>query len=167
MVKEGTFRPDLYYRLNVINLNIPPLREHPEDIPLLTQHSLSQLYHETGIYKRIKENCLELLSQFSWPGNVRQLFYFIEKAAIKTDDDVISGKDLPAEIQPTNGVVQKVQLQRGLDNVLAQVEREEILRTLEETQYNKCKAASILGISRSRLYRKLVQYEEEEKTPGA
>lgn len=166
LIKEGKFRKDLYYRLNVFNLNIPPLREHPEDIPLLIQHFLSKLYHETGIYRRMSDECLKALLDYQWPGNIRELRFLIDRLALKTDSEIIQLEDLPIEILSNVQMPKKTE-GMGLDNILEQVEHEIIMKTLEKTHFNKRKAASILKIPRSRLYRKLETYYAKGKgTPA-
>jgi DNA-binding NtrC family response regulator len=152
---QGRFREDLYYRLNVIEIELPPLRERKEDIPLLIQHFVKKF---SGELKKnlqgVSESTLRCLLNYSWPGNVRELENVIQRAIILSQDDVVQREDLPSPIlrQADDNVVEK-----GLREhySLAELEREYIRKVLMEVGGNKSKAAEILGLDRKTLYRKL------------
>ncbi|BCV23744.1 sigma-54-dependent Fis family transcriptional regulator [Gelria sp. Kuro-4] len=164
LVAAGRFRADLYYRLNVYNLYIPPLRQHPEDIPLLAKHFLSQLYHQTGIYREADQDCLRALGRYRWPGNVRELRYTLERMAIKSDREVLEERDIPPDIREEGRALCGAPNDASdLNAILARVEEETIRRVLRETNYNKRRAAQVLGIPRSRLYRRLQGYQSGKK----
>ncbi|RKY96660.1 MAG: hypothetical protein DRQ06_00870 [Candidatus Hydrothermota bacterium] len=159
MVAEGRFREDLYYRLNVVYIHLPPLRERKDDIPLLTNHFLKKY---TSLYnlppKKISDETMKILLEYSWPGNVRELENAIERAVILSEGDVIKPADLPEKIRDrfsVGGVSDQVSLS-GL--TLEELERRYILQVLDETGWNKNRAAQILGIDPSTLYRKLQRY---------
>ncbi len=160
MVKENRFRKDLYYRLNVITMEIPPLRKRKEDVPLLIDHFLSRISSVHGSPpKRVTKNALKALSGYSYPGNVRELANILERAATLTSADAIDGDDLPAEINkwasakasdlptlPEDGF--------DLEAVLKTMEEDFINQALSRTGGVRTKAASLLGISfRSLRYR--------------
>ncbi len=154
-VAAGRFREDLYYRLNVIEIDIPPLRDRREDIPILIKHFLSiSARNQNAPEKIVTPGALELLTQFSWPGNVRELEHVIERAMILSEDE-ITADDLPAKMR-------NVRAEGALDNELAtleDIERGHILSVLSASNSDKSKAARILGIDLSTLYRKLKRYE--------
>ncbi len=151
-MKKGTFREDLYYRLNVIPIFIPPLRERKDDISLLASHFLEKFSHEKG--KKIVDFSPEVMEIFlahPWPGNVRELENVIEHAVIIAKKDEISVKDLPQYILHKS--VQSEELA-----TLQDFEKDLILKTLKETNWNKHKAAKKLKINRSTLYGKMRRY---------
>lgn len=146
MEKTGKFRNDLYYRLNVFPITIPPLRERKEDIPALVHHFIEKIDS-----KGIDRKALAVLMEYDWPGNVRELQNAIERAAI-ISDDIISVDDLPANIKTGSSVVfGKFQL--GDEGVnLDELEKDLIRQALQKTGGNKTRAAELLGITRRRLY---------------
>ncbi len=151
-MRKGTFREDLYYRLNVIPIFVPPLRERKDDIPLLTSHFLQKFSHEKGKeVTSIASEVMELFLAHSWPGNVRELENVIEHASIIAKKDKILPKDLPQYL-----------LQKPLPNQqlfsLKDHERDLILKALEETNWNKHQASKRLKITRSTLYGKMKRY---------
>jgi DNA-binding NtrC family response regulator len=151
-MKKGTFREDLYYRLNVIPIFVPPLRERRDDIPLLASHFLQKFSHEKGKeVTSISPEVMEILLDHSWPGNVRELENVIEHAAIIAKKDKILPKDLPQSLLqkplPTQHLVSLQDYERSL-----------ILKTLEETNWNKHQASKRLRINRSTLYGKMRRY---------
>lgn len=158
MVEEGEFREDLYYRLNVIRIDLPPLRERPEDIPLLIDSLLAKL--STKLRKNIKgisTDALNLLQEYHWPGNVRELENILELAMNMTDEQFLDYDDFPC-------VVRKVQRntkgkRRNLLDVLSQVEKDMLINALKETRGDKKIAARMLGIHPSALYRKLKKHD--------
>ena len=150
-VQEKTFREDLYYRLNVVPIRVPPLRERRGDIPILVDHFVDLYCRKVGVRrKRMAEEAMELLERHDWPGNVRELENAMERAVILQDETVIGPLDLPAKV-----CQQKAGRRPG---TLEDREKETILRILEETGGNKTQAAKILGIHPSTLYRKLKGY---------
>lgn len=164
-VKEGRFREDLYYRLHVLPLHVPPLRERPEDIPLLANHFLKKFAEVNGKpVQGISEPALKILMEYSWPGNVRELENVMERAVILGRFEVITPADLPEVLvahQP-----EYVLLDRGGRRrmTLEELEREYILQVLEEVKGNKQQAAERLGIDRKTLYRRLEQYQASPRT---
>jgi DNA-binding NtrC family response regulator len=140
-LKRGNFREDLYYRLNVIPLVLPPLRERRDDIPVLAEHFLKEICRRENIGERsIRMNALALLRKYDWPGNVRELRHVIERAAILTDSHYIEPQHL--------GLPEK--RRRSLNDLQA----EEITKVIEECNGNISNAAKILGVSRATLYRR-------------
>ena len=158
-IEEGRFRKDLYYRLNVIPINIPPLRERREDIPLLVTHFMERL---TGGAKSVSDEAMDILKSYDWPGNVRELENIIERAVILEDGDAVTAESLNVSIFPERLRKQaRSQTSGGLGVsgvTLEELERRYLLQTLEETGWKKKNAADILGINPSTLYRKLQRY---------
>ncbi|MHC4535129.1 MAG: sigma 54-interacting transcriptional regulator [Planctomycetota bacterium] len=163
LVEEGQFRQDLYYRIKVISMTIPPLRERKEDLPLLIDYFLAQYSHKLGKKScvTISDDVLELLLQHSWPGNIRELENAIQSAVIRTNSNVIYPEHLSEELRLTTDVshqaVETIQMNEGM--TLKEVEQEYILQTLIKTDYNVTQTAQILGISRRTLYNKLETYK--------
>jgi DNA-binding NtrC family response regulator len=160
LVREGKFREDLYYRLNVVKIEIPPLRERLEDIPLLVQVFLDEFAHENN--KRgiaLTSTAVAALQQYGWPGNVRQLRNAIEGLVVLSTGKAIGLKNLPEEIRASAASRPDVQVAVG--TTLAEMERRLILATLEQTEGNRAAAARMLGLGRKTLYRKLRQYGVE------
>ncbi|HEX6865339.1 MAG TPA: sigma-54 dependent transcriptional regulator, partial [Thermoanaerobaculia bacterium] len=149
-VAEGRFREDLYYRLKVVTLRIPPLRERPGDIAQLAEHFLALFCQEHGKPpKRLSPEALELLSRYSWPGNVRELRNVMESAVVFSQGDEISPAELPLEVRESTSVSTvgaPVQAVVGGPRTMADIERQAILETLERTDGHRAKAADILGI---------------------
>jgi len=162
-VQENRFREDLYYRLNVLNIVLPPLRQRREDIPLLLRAFFDRFADENGLPpKIISPEALTALTQYHWPGNVRELKNMTERMAIISKTETITLKDLPSDIQietPENPAVED-QLMAFTGLPLEKVERILIQRALEQTQNNRTRAADQLGISLRTLQRKLKEYEE-------
>ena len=164
-IKDGTFRADLYYRLNVIPIRIPPLRERCDDVPLLVEHFLKRIGGED---LRVSDDAMEVLTQYEWPGNVRELENIIERAVILADGDEINAASLNVSIFPENlrkrarGDTVSSVGDLGVSGIpLEDLERRYLLQTLEETGWKKKQAAEILGINPSTLYRKLQRYGME------
>ena len=152
-MEVGRFREDLYYRLHVIPITVPPLRERLSDLPLLAEHFLRLYSKKVGkSFAPIRPDVMKILMSHDWPGNVRELENVIEHAAVLAQGEAISPKDLPAYLQEPNRDV------RVVGESLEAMERQHLLRVLDECQGNKNLAASRLGISRSTLYRKLERY---------
>ena len=161
-VKAGRFREDLYFRINVVTIRLPPLRERPSDIPLLVNHFLAKYAaRERRADAGIAPAAMSTLEQHSWTGNVRELENVIERALALSKDGVILPSDLPAEVER-----EQIAAPPGLIDdrpTLAEVERRYIELILRETGDNKKRAAEILGIDRRTLYRTLERSEKESR----
>jgi DNA-binding NtrC family response regulator len=156
-VRQGRFRDDLYYRLNVIEIRIPPLRERREDLPMLTAHFMERLAHELGKeVTGISDEALKLLMDHDWPGNVRELENAIERALVTCRCNQLTEADF-AWLGSGPGTRQKWEVPGDLP--LAELERRAIIATLERTHGNVKEAAASLGVDRSTLYDKLKRYE--------
>ncbi len=148
-IRQGQFRDDLYYRLNVIKIHVPPLRERKEDIKPLSGYFLGKYTVKVPReIKGISQGALDALSAYDWPGNIRELENVIERAVILCDSDEITGKDLAITQR------QDTALPAGLEGV----EKEHILKVLEESGGNRTRASRMLGIDRKTLYLKLRKY---------
>ncbi|HHH35292.1 MAG TPA: sigma-54-dependent Fis family transcriptional regulator [Gammaproteobacteria bacterium] len=150
LVEAGEFRQDLFYRINVIELPMPSLRERREDIPLLAEHILDHLAREQGTPRpRLGESALAALARHAFPGNVRELENILERAMTLCDEDVITESDL--QLRPPSGDAPTAQGEDGaalsLEPYLGNVEKKTITQALEKTRYNKTAAARLLGIS--------------------
>ena len=172
MVEQGRFRKDLYFRLNVVNLRIPPLRQRREDIAPLALHFLARNEKETGVVRVISDSTLRLISDYDWPGNVRELENAIERACALSSGPLLHMGDLPTQLQ-------NFRLQQGsrvrLDEEesgrgraagaesdeivsIAEMEKQAILGTIRQLKGDKLMAAKLLGIGKTTLYRKLKEY---------
>ncbi len=164
-VREGKLREDLYYRLNVFPIHLPPLRERREDIPLLVQSFLSEFTaRNTKAVRAVSHDAMRALEQFNWPGNVRELRNVIERATILADGEFIEAEHLPLSlIQRSEANLPTLTLTPGM--TVDEAERRLILLTLEHTRNNKTRAAEILGISLKTLHNKLnrLKMEQEEE----
>ena len=157
-VKAGRFRADLFYRLNVIPLHIPPLRDRQNDIKLLTDHFITKFCSKLKCApKRISEEVTELLKAYRWPGNVRELENMIEQAVLLVRDDVIEASDMPDKINVTQPVCIVKETQPSTPT-LESIEKAYIHYIMSQTDGKKAKAAKILGIDTSTLYRKIERY---------
>ncbi len=156
MVKEGSFRQDLYYRINVIDLHIPPLRERRSDIPLLVDYALEKLASANGLAKpKLSDAALTMLQHYHFPGNVRELENILERAIALYDGIKIDSADLHLGVE-TPGASPKYASNKGLlENYLHSIEKKAILLALEENQWNKNAAAKQLGISLRSLHYRL------------
>jgi two-component system response regulator HydG len=160
-IRRGSFRTDLYYRLNVIALHLPTLRQRADDIPLLAEHFLSRLADaRQEPQKTLSPAALEALTSYSWPGNVRELENALERAAILTAGGEIEPSALPERV--TARVSEPLVAERTPANpTLEAVERAYIMWVLQSEGGNKSRAAEVLGIDPSTLYRKLSRYGVE------
>ena len=155
-VKEGDFREDLYYRLSVVPLHIPALRERKDDIPLLIDHFLKNFCKRINRpVPEIKSDALEILQEYSWPGNVRELEHTMERVLILEDTDVITARDLPSFISQRQG---EFQMFSEEPSTLEELEKKYIRFVLRRTQGKKTMAAEILGINRKTLGMKIKKY---------
>jgi two-component system response regulator HydG len=159
-IRRGSFRSDLYYRLNVISLHLPPLRDRLDDVPLLADHFLARLARErnTGdAPRKLTDEARAALQAYDWPGNVRELENALERAAIISRGEAVDASALPARI--TAGEASPIVSDRPPANpTLEVIERAYILWVLQAEGGNKARAAEVLGIDPSTLYRKLNRY---------
>jgi len=156
-VKDVRFREDLFYRINVVEIHLPPLRERKEDVPLLCHHFLSQFNKKFNKnIKGLSRKAQILLMNHTWEGNVRELQNVIESAAILTTKDYISDQEISKQLQKSTGLGKSISITPyGEDLSLEEVEKQHIANILKKTGGNKVKAAGILGLSRRSLYRKI------------
>ena len=160
-IRDGKLREDLYYRLNVFTLEVPPLRDRREDIAQLTQHFLREFTQsDPKAPSSVDNECLEVLKSYNWPGNVRELRNVIQRATVVAKGPLITVADLPPEVARKNSAKPGYEPKAG--SSLYDVERELIFKTLESTGGNKARAAEILGISLKTLYNRLEKYRGEE-----
>ncbi len=157
-VEEGSFREDLYYRLNVFHIILPQLRERNEDIPLLIQSFIEEfnVKNDKNI-KGVSREALKILKNYSWPGNVRELKNVIERAVIVSRNDVIEPEDLPEALMSRAAKAPKVEF--ALGTTMDEVERQYLFHTINFVDGNKTKAAKLLGISLKTLHNKLNKYK--------
>jgi two-component system response regulator HydG len=171
MVAQGLFRKDLYFRLNVVNLKIPPLRERRNDIAVLAAHFLERRHRETGVMHSFSEDATRLLTEYDWPGNVRELEHAIERACTLSSGPVLSMVDLPTQLQDFRMHRDAADLLAAGDGAgdghaspgggivsIADMEKQAILGTIRQLQGDKLMAARLLGIGKTTLYRKLKEY---------
>jgi DNA-binding NtrC family response regulator len=152
LVEERVFRPDLYYRLNVFSINIPPLRDRKEDIPLLAAHFLDKFARQMNRPpQRLAPETLDLLMRYEWPGNVRELENAMERALLMRREGDLKPEDFPFQLHPSAPVIASGQR-------LEDVEKAHIERVLAESRWNLSKAARILDIDRTTLYNKIRKY---------
>jgi transcriptional regulator with PAS, ATPase and Fis domain len=164
LVQREEFRSDLYYRLNVVSLLLPPLRERPEDIPLLCEHFISRFQRQRGKdISAISPDVMAAFMTYRWPGNVRELENAIEYAFILCPGGVIQAEHLP-EYLHAHGTVGASAETRG--STLADIERRVILQTLQRNDGRRAATARELGISKATLWRKLKKYSIEAPEPG-
>jgi two-component system response regulator HupR/HoxA len=165
MVAAGTFREDLYYRINVINLYIPPLRERPGDLPLLAQHFLDKHRRGPAPAKKLARACLERLLAYTWPGNVRELENEIERLVVFAGDDALIQEELLSrrirEPEPARTVTPG-DTGRSLPRAMDELERRMIVESLQRNDWNKTRAAAELEISRRNLIRLVQKYGLED-----
>lgn len=159
-MERGNFREDLFYRLNVVGLNVPPLRERKEDIPILAQHFLQQFVVQNS--KKIKgftPQAMEKLLKYIWPGNIRELMNAIERAVVLSRNEYLDAEELVL-MMADNSVDGKSEQSKLPDNVpLEEMEKRAILDALEASGRNKSEAARRLGITRKTLRKKLEKYK--------
>ncbi|HEV2644907.1 MAG TPA: sigma-54 dependent transcriptional regulator [Acidobacteriaceae bacterium] len=176
MVEQGHFRRDLYFRLNVVNLRIPPLRERRDDIPILADFFLERIEQETGRPHRLSDDSLRLLADYDWPGNVRELQHAIERTCAMSSGPILHTVDLPTQLQDFSAHLRQDALAANAlhsetsthapDGVvsIADMERQAILGTIRQLKGDKLMAARLLGIGKTTLYRKLKEYGVSDST---
>ncbi|GAC1701392.1 MAG: sigma-54 dependent transcriptional regulator [Candidatus Acidiferrum sp.] len=157
-LRDGTFRQDLYFRLNVVQIKLPPLRDRKGDIPLLVTAFLEKFSGGRGVTRTISDDAMRRLIAYDWPGNVRELENSIERAVALGSGPIVSVADLPSNLQHSSS---ERTPERDEILPLEEMERRAILRTLRETSGDKLAAARVLGIGKTTLYRKLKQYNVE------
>jgi two-component system response regulator HydG len=158
-IKKGRFREDLYYRLNVVSLEVPPIRERREDISLLADFFLKRYAEKNKrILKGFTPRAMDLLMRYDWPGNVRELENVVERAVIMARGEMITPAEFPDILQELDPEVKATYVDLSPGRTLKDVEKDMIIRTLEETAGNRTHAAKILGISRRTLQLKLKEY---------
>jgi DNA-binding NtrC family response regulator len=166
-VKKGTFRLDLFYRLNIVTINVPPLRERKEDIPLLVEHFIEKYNKRLEMdVKSVSKSAMNYLQDYPWHGNVRDLENAIQSAMILEQDDTIRVEDLPLRIRGYPEISDEIDLsEQGLEDQVKEftekIEKELIVRALEKCNQNRTNTAEILKISRKTLFNKMKQYELE------
>jgi two-component system response regulator HydG len=166
MVEKGAFRKDLFYRLNVVNLRLPALRDRREDIPLLTAHFLDRISREHGAKFILSDEALRIMMEYEWPGNVRELEHAVERACTFSSGPVLRAGDLPTQLQQQILAAQRLANEREAESnksfpgvtALAEVERRAILDAIRLLKGDKLKAAKLLQIGKTTLYRKLKEY---------
>ncbi|MDQ1329624.1 MAG: hypothetical protein QG641_2916, partial [Candidatus Poribacteria bacterium] len=162
-IQDGKFREDLYYRINVVNIQLPPLREIKEDIPLLVDHFLSKYSIVQNKMKvQITDKAMKILMNYNWPGNIRQLQNCIEGAILLASSNIVNPEDLPQQIlseKVVESIQDDLQIKSGMS--LKYTEKALILKTLKQANGNKTEAAKLLGISLRGLHYKLKEYNIE------
>jgi DNA-binding NtrC family response regulator len=165
LVQRGKFREDLYYRLNVVRIELPPLRDRPEDIPLLATHFASKHARSGEPPRTVSPAAMEKLLAYHWPGNIRELENAIERACVVARGPAIEPSDLPSDLHslsPSSGFVPRIDLSRPLPDLIrevtAQLEKRYILKALKKTRGNVMRTAKICGLSRRSISAKLAEY---------
>jgi DNA-binding NtrC family response regulator len=163
-VAQGTFRRDLYFRLNVLSLRIPPLRERRQDIPLLAEHFLERLNRESEQQHTLSDEAVKVMLAYDWPGNVRELENCLERACALTTGPVIHVSDVPTSVATGHGPGSSDIAPTSKIISMAEVEKRTILEAIEQLNGDKLLAARLLGIGKTTLYRKLKEYASREQT---
>lgn len=163
LVRQGKFRQDLFYRINVVTLTQPPLRERIGDIPLLVEHYLAEMNERNGkSVKRFDDSALQVMQRYQWPGNVRELVNVVERAVVLSKHEVLGVEDLPDSLRredPHRTMLQLPGISNSLKTALVEPERQIILNMLEQNGWNRQKTAAALGINRTTLYKKMKRYD--------
>ncbi len=162
-ILRGHFREDLFYRLATFTIEIPPLRERPEDIRVLAEHFLEQFNVRFSAAKRLSEGAMAALTQYGWPGNVRELIHVLQQAAALSEGDVVELSDLPAPVRDSAPPPAATPLEEAL--TLREAERRHLFAVLAKVGGNRAQAARLLGVSERTLYRLLRRYGRAHPTP--
>jgi Nif-specific regulatory protein len=169
---EKSFREDPYYRLNIVPIFLPSLRDRKEDIPLLVEHFLQRFNEENAKKMKISDEAMGLMLEYSWPGNVRQLENYIERLVIMSDEETVVVNDLPYEVRTFSKQmrdVERVQIRNTYNFSLArrveEIEKERIIEALQKCGWVKSRAATLLDISPRQLGYRINKYEIEIKKP--
>ncbi|HEY7616769.1 MAG TPA: helix-turn-helix domain-containing protein, partial [Terriglobales bacterium] len=160
-VAQGTFRRDLYFRLNVLSLKIPPLRDRRQDIPLLVGHFLERLARNTGQERNLSDEAVKAMLAYGWPGNVRELENCLERACALSTGPLIHVTDLPSAIHSASHLLPESSDLSSKIVPMAELERQTILSTIAQLNGDKLMAARMLGIGKTTLYRKLKEYSSQ------
>jgi two-component system, NtrC family, response regulator HydG len=166
-IEKGTFREDLFYRLNVVPVELPPLRDRKEDIQLLIEHFLTIYNQKNGReVQGFHPRALDAMMRYSWHGNIRELENVVERSVILTRDDYVLLPELPETVQSAAGEIEDRPLRDGIRSGMSikEMERELILVTLEDNDLNRTRSARILGITRRTLQHKLKEYNIDQPT---
>jgi DNA-binding NtrC family response regulator len=159
MVKEGRFREDLYYRLNVVPIQVPPLRERREDIRELAHHFLARSALQLGrIPQTLSDGAAQLLEGYAWPGNIRELQNLLERMAVLCESQIIEESDLPLEFVVAAGLKREAERETSLQAAMSAFERGFLKKTLVQNGWNRRRTAEHLGIGYSTLKAKLKAY---------
>ncbi len=167
---NGTFREDLYYRLNVIPIEVPPLRERRSDIPLLVDFFLKKFNEEKQKQKGFAPETMDVLIQYDWPGNVRELENLVERVVILTNSDEIGLDDLPESVREDVRAIESAETtipKHGFDNAVEEYEKKLILKALDETNWVKAKAAKLLNMNRTTLIEKIKKKKLQRPSVGS
>jgi DNA-binding NtrC family response regulator len=167
LVTEGRFRQDLYYRVNVINIELPALRERISDIPLLARHFLARVCEESG--RKIhdfNDDALLAMQRYRWPGNVRELQNVVERAVLLGKGDKIRVEDLPTALHSSSPLSTAPVGDRTLKQALEEPERQIILEVLDRHHWNRNSTADALGVNRTTLYKKMKRLGLEDSPRG-
>jgi len=161
-VEEGSFRQDLYFRLNAVTITVPPLRERPEDLPALSEHFLKRHARNAGrTIRGLTQEARAVLGRHAWPGNVRELSHVLERSVALVKGPMIDVDDLPAHLRGA-----PAQSMAPASQTLEEVEKAHVIAVLKSAGGNRGRAAAILGIDRKTLYRKLLRYGLTAEEPG-
>ena len=161
-MEDGTFRQDLYYRLNVIPIYVPPLRERREDIKYLTYHFIEKFNKIYGKQiTEIESEAMEILEKYDYPGNIRELENLIERIIVLNKKNVITVKDLPESVRHYVGEtsVEQFDFSRGFNQLVEDFEKKLIAKALEQNKSNKVQTANMLKMNRSTLISKMKKYQ--------
>lgn len=170
MVEQGKFRKDLYFRVNVVSLRIPPLRDRKDDIPELAQHFLDRLQREADRPHALSNDALAALVEYDWPGNVRELESALERACAFSSGPILQRNDLPTQLQPTQRMKTithppTIPARAAIGSAsMAELEKQAIFDTIRQTGGDKLMAAKLLRIGKTTLYRKLKEYGNADGT---
>ncbi len=162
---KARFREDLYFRLSTLTVDVPPLRERREDIPLLVEHYVTRLNRRLSLSARFDAAAMDALSRYAWPGNVRELIHVLEHAMVLADRDVIGPEDLPDPVRAPRGRADPAAPEEPLAS-LAEMEQAHVLRVTDRVDGNRGRASRILGISERHLYRLLRKYGRPAGEPS-
>ena len=172
MVSDGRFRDDLYYRINVLSIDVPPLRERREDIPVLLDYFLKKHTRNTSrLVKGLTPETRRMMQDYAWPGNVRQLESAIERAILLCEGDMITPEDLPTEVQQETKGTGPGAFKLPPEGIsFEEVEKNLILQAMDQTDYNITKAAKLLGLTFRTLHYRLEKFgikrdDGKEKEP--
>jgi len=158
LMQQGSFREDLYFRLNVLTIDLPPLREHKQDIPLLANHFLVKFSQGKGPPRELSEEALHRLMAYDWPGNVRELENCMRRAIALTPGPEVGPEDLPPYVGKSEGITLPAEVGGEETLTLREIERRAIVRAVAAANGDRLLAARLLGIGKTTIYRKLKEY---------